>query len=127
MSKKKPRDPPYWLTGPKGGKSENGKQVPFVSLYADLLQSTAFQELYPVERLVYITMGLEAKGLKEFSFTESTAKQYGFSGMTLRRCVAKLIEAGFISVVENNRTRRKPNIYRFEMDWKLPKKTAPPG
>lgn len=47
--------------------------------------------------------------------------------MALRRAVTDLVEAGFISVVENNRTRRKPNIYRFEMGWKLPKGTAPPG
>lgn len=126
--RRKPRDPPYWLTGPKGGKSANGKQLPFVSLYADLLQSEEFQKrLSHVDKLVYIAMGLEAKGSKEFSFTESTAKQYGFSGMALRRSVQDLVDAGFISIVENNRTRRKPNIYRFEVEWKLPKRPTPPG
>ena len=125
--RRKPRDPPYWLTGPKGGKSANGKPLPFVPLYADLLQSEQFQALSRVDQLVYIAMGLEAKTFKDFKFPESTAKLYGFSGMALRRSVQDLVDAGFISVVENNRTRRKPNVYRFEVDWKLPKKTAPPG
>lgn len=125
--RRKPRDPPYWLTGSKGGKSANGKQLPFVPLYADLLQSEGFYHLSPIDRLVYISMGLAAGGNSTFEFTESTAKRFGFSGMALRRAVTDLVEAGFISVVENNRTRRKPNIYRFEMGWKLPKGTAPPG
>lgn len=70
MPKKKPRDPPYWLTGPKGGKSANGKPLPFVPLYADLLQSEQFQALSRVDRLVYIAMGLEAKTFKDFKFPE---------------------------------------------------------
>ena len=127
MPKKKLRDPPYWLTGPKGGKSANGKPLPFAQLYADLLQSEQFQELAPGEQILYIDMCVEAKGQMEFEFPKATAAQYGFGSTTLRRCVPKLIKAGFISVVENNRTRRKPNKYRFEIDWKLPKKTAPPG
>lgn len=94
MPKKKPRDPPYWLTGPKGGKSANGKPLPFVPLYADLLQSEQFQALSRVDRLVYIAMGLEAKTFKDFKFPESTAKLYGFSGMALRRSVQDLVERG---------------------------------
>lgn len=125
--RRKPRDPPYWLTGPKGGKSANGKQLPFVSLYADLLQSEQFQKRAPGEQMVYIMMALEAKGQETFEFSRATAEQYGISNAALRRCVPKLIEAGFISVVEHNRTRRKPNIYRFEMGWKIPKKPASPG
>ena len=30
--RRKPRDPPYWLTGPKGGKSANGKPLPSKTL-----------------------------------------------------------------------------------------------
>lgn len=127
MPRRKPQDPPYWLTGPKGGKSANGKQLPFAAIYADLLQSEQFQELAPGEQILYIAMCVEAKRQATFEFPKATAAQYGFGGTTLRRCVPKLIDAGFISVVENNRTRRKPNVYRFELDWKLPKKTAPPG
>lgn len=125
--RRKPRDPPYWLTGPKCGKSTNGKQLPFVSLYADLLQSEKFQKLAPGEQMLYITMALEAKGQESFEFSRATAEQYGISNAALRRCVPKLAEAGFISIVENNRTRRKPNVYRFEMDWKISKKRLSPG
>ena len=125
--RRKQRDPPYWLTGPKGGKSANGKRLPFVSLYADLLQSEKFQELAPGEQMLYIMMMLEAKGQEAFEFSRATAEMYGISNAALRRCVPKLIDAGFISVVENNRTRRKPNVYRFEIGWKIQKKAAPPG
>lgn len=125
--RRKPRDPPYWLTGPKGGKSENGKQLPFVAIYADLLQSEKFQELAPGEQMLYITMSLEAKGQESFEFSRATAEHYGISNAALRRCVPKLVEAGFISVVENNRTRRKPNVYRFEMGWKISKKSVSSG
>ena len=125
--RRKPRDPPYWLTGPKGGKSANGKQLPFVSLYADLLQSKEFQELAPGEQMLYIMMTLEAKRQETFEFSRATAEQYGISNAALRRCVPKLIDAGFISVVENNRTRRKPNIYRFELGWIISKKPASHG
>lgn len=127
MPKKKPQDPPYWLTGPKGGKSANGKQLPFAAIYADLLQSAQFQELAPGEQMLYISMCVEAKRQVEFEFPKATAEQYGISNAALRRCMPKLIEAGFISIVANNRTLRKPNRYRFELDWKLPKKTVPPG
>lgn len=127
MPKKKLRDPQYWLTGPKGGKSANGKPLPFAQLYADLLQSEQFRELAPGEQILYIDMCVEAKGQVSFEFPKATAAQYGISSTTLRRCLPKLIKAGFISVESNNRTLRKPNKYRFEIDWKLPKKTAPPG
>lgn len=77
--------------------------------------------------MLYIVMSLEAKGQEAFEFSRATAEMYGISNAALRRCVPKLIDASFISVVENNRTRRKPNVYRFEIGWKIQKKAAPPG
>lgn len=127
MPKKKLRDPPYWLTGPKGGKSANGKQLPFAAIYTDLLQSEQFQELAPGEQILYIDMCVEAKGQVRFEFPKATAERYGISNAALRRCLPKLIKAGFISIESNNRTLRKPNKYRFEMNWKLPKKTVHSG
>ena len=127
MSRKKPRDAPFWLTGPKGGKSANGKQLPFATIYADLLQAEQFQKLARGEQMLYIAMCVEAKKYETFEFSKAVAEQYGISNAALRRCMPKLIDAGFISVVENNRTRRKPNVYRFEVDWKLPKKPVPSG
>lgn len=125
--RRKQRDPPYWLTGPKGGKTSTGKSVPFVRLYADLLQSQVFQSLSPVEKNLYTAMALVAGENRTFEFTESTAKRFGFSGMALRRGVKSLTDAGFISTLENNRTLRKANLYQFEITWKMPKDCAPSG
>lgn len=80
--RRKQRDPPYWLTGPKGGKSANGKQLPFVSLYADLLQSEKFQELAPGEQMLYIMMSLEAKGQEAFEF--SNGQRQKCTGLVMR-------------------------------------------
>ena len=106
--RRKQRDPPYWLTGPKGGKSANGKQLPFVSLYADLLQSEKFQELAPGEQMLYIMMSLEAKGQEAFEFSRATAEMYGISNAALRRCVPKLIYLSRGEQQDTSKAKRLP-------------------
>lgn len=124
MSKgRKRRDPPFWVTGPSGGKSTRGKPLPFVPVYVDLLQAPAFFDLTPNARLCYIAMAAEAKGSSAFEFPQSVAARYGISSTTLRRCIDELIAAGFICCTASGRFTRTPNSYQFSLAWK---QTPPP-
>lgn len=116
-TRKKVRDPPFWVTGRGAGKTKNHQPLPFVQLYADLLQDPAFYELPPSARLVYVCMALEAKGKAGFEFSHSTAQRFGISDTTLRTAVKQLVAAGFLKN-ESGRFNHQSSRYTFLIDWK---------
>lgn len=120
---RKRRDPPFWVTGPSGGKSTSGKPLPFVPVYVDLLQAPAFLNLTPSARFCFISMAAEAKGSPAFEFPKSIAARYGIPSTTLRRCISELIHAGFICCASSGRFTRSANSYQFSLAWK---QTPPP-
>ena len=123
---KKQRDPPPALCGRNGGKSESGKRLPFITIYADLMQESEFTDLPSGARMLYLCMMLEAKqNTDRFEFPASIAERYGFKGHTLRNCLKKLEEAGFIKCLECNRTLRTANVYAHSQDWKFRPAKAP--
>ena len=119
MSRTRKRvDPPFWTTGPQGGKTPAGQRLPFVQLSADLMQAPAFLKLSHATRWVYLAMIVEARGHRDFEFSLSTARRYGIESSTLRRTVNELVAARFICCTENGRFTRNANRYAFLFDWK---------
>lgn len=117
-ARKKKVDPPFWLTGKLGGKSPTGQPLPFVQLYADLMQAPAFTALSAGARFCYLSMALEAKGNRCFEFPRKTAERYGIPGRTLVRNVQELENAGFLHC-RSGRTTRTASEYEFSLNWKL--------
>lgn len=118
MGRKKKVDPPYWVTGKSGGKAASGQPLPFVQIYADLMQAQAFNSLSAGARWCYLAMTVEAKGKRKFEFTRKTAERYGIISRTLFRNVQELIKAGFLNC-RSGRTTRTASEYEFSLDWKL--------
>lgn len=119
MSRTRKRvDPPFWTTGPQGGKTPAGQRLPFVQLSVDLLQAPAFLKLSHATRWVYLAMTIEARGQRDFEFSLSTARRYGIESSTLRRAVKELVAAHFIGYTENGRFVRAANRYIFLFEWK---------
>lgn len=117
MGRGKKYDPPFWVTGKSGGKSPGGKPLPFVQIYADLLQSPEFSALTASSRFCYISMTIEAKGLRCFEFTRKTAESYGIPQRTLVRSVQELVSAGFL-ICKSGRSTRTASEYEFCISWK---------
>ena len=122
MGRRKKADPPFWITGRQNGKTEGNKVLPFVLLYADLLQDPAFTALPEASKLCYVAMSLECRGKMEFSFPRKTAERYGISRRTLIRCVDSLVSAGFIRIKSPGRVTRTESIYEFSPAWKTTEK-----
>ena len=118
MGRKKKVDPPFWVTGKSGGKSPGGQPLPFVQLYADLMQSPKFNSLTAGARLCYISMTIEAKGNRCFEFARKTAERYGIPQRTLVRNVQELVSAGFL-LCRSGRSTRTASEYEFSIDWKI--------
>jgi len=95
----------------------------FIQIGNSLLFSKVFQELHAGAQHLYFCMAMESGGKQEFQFPTSAAKKYGISPSSFWNYVQELTEKGFISY-SSNQNLRKPNIYRFSMQWKLPSNTA---
>lgn len=118
MGRKKKVDPPFWVTGKKGGKSTSGQPIPFIQIYADLMQAQTFNSLSAGARWCYLSMVTEAKGKRCFEFTRKTAEQYGIARRTFVRYVQELTESGFL-ICRSGRNTRTASAYEFSLDWKL--------
>lgn len=118
MGRKKKVDPPYWVTGKSCGKAASGQPLPFVQIYADLMQAQAFHSLSAGARWCYLSMATEAKGKRSFEFTRKTAERYGIAKRTLVRYVQELADSGFL-ICKSGRSTRTASEYEFSMDWKL--------
>ena len=90
----------------------------FSRLGDSLLDSPVFNELSPYARLLYMYMVRAAAGKRDFTFQHSFYKRYGITDATFGRLRDELVNAGFITVLKNNRTVRKANIYQFSTTWK---------
>lgn len=108
------------LLGHRQKLREGGERspLPFVQIYADLMQAQAFNSLSAGARWCYLSMTIEAKGKREFEFTRKTAEQYGIAKRTLVRYVQELAESGFLNC-KSGRSTRTASEYEFSMDWKL--------
>ena len=61
-----------------------------------------------------------------FVFPAKQLREYGYERRHGWKLMDELIAAGFVEKMENNKTRRKVNVYRFSTRWKN-KTRAPTG
>lgn len=118
MARKKRQVFDTWQTG-RGGR--------FLSLYMDMLQSAAWQELSAHEIQLYIFMLSKQshrveKGIIWNSNKDNIsipAKEYRqlMHQQTFEKSIDNLIDKGFIKLVENRYHVRKCNIYGFNDMW----------
>lgn len=112
---------------PKSFESVGGNSLS-ANLYATMLQSKAWHNLNKGAMVLYTYMKLQyygAKGINEhprtdFVFNKAMyTKVYGLYTNTeqFRKDRDRLIENGFIELVENGKTTRTKNIYRFSDKW----------
>ena len=107
-----------------------GGQTLSANLYASMLQSKAYKSLSNGARTLYTFMKLQyygAKGIKDhdktdFYFNWALAnKTYSLytNNTQFKKDRDMLVEYGFIEVVENGKSSRTKNIYRFSDKWKI--------
>lgn len=92
----------------------------FLQIGNSLLLSKHFQGLPAGAQILYLAMGLESGGRREFVFPLSAAKKYGFAPRSFRRYVEELVIAGFLDKT-SLANLRQPNEYRFSFKWKTEK------
>ena len=103
-----------WLSA-----NPDNKEKRFIQKGNSFLFNSAVQDLTGNAYKLYDCLCMESAGKREFTFTLQTAKKYGRKhNGSLRRYIQELEDKGFIETVENNRSIRKPNVYRFSYAWK---------
>lgn len=112
------------ITAWMSAKADN-KEKRFIQVGNSLLLSKEFQKLGVGARCLYMCMAMESAGKRGFEFPLSSAKKYGFGNSTLRRYIAELEEAKFITVNSMKNVRR-PNEYAFSLEWKGIQPLRPP-
>jgi len=63
-------------------------------------------------------MSMDSGGKRVFEFPKAAGAKYGFPYTSHSRLLRELIEHGFITCIENNAHRQKPNVYEFTLRWK---------
>lgn len=101
-----------WLTG-----RSDCKEKRFLQVGNTLLLSETIKNLGIGARYLYLCMGMEAGGHREFVFPVSAAKKYGIPKNSFDRYKSELISAGLIQLVSSGWTTREKNIYAFQIGW----------
>lgn len=96
------------------GKKSNDKHI---RLTADMMTNKKFLNLPSSSKVLYMYMKLWALGKEEFEYAESLSSKY-MSKMTFYSARDKLIENGFIDVVQTNKFAHIPNKYKFSSKWR---------
>ncbi|CAM4408041.1 hypothetical protein FHS16_001753 [Paenibacillus endophyticus] len=109
-----------------------------IRITRSMMSTGAWKTLTVHSKVLYIEMKNKYTGSNEndISFTYKEAAEI-MNARTFTKSVDQLIEYGFIKLIEQNWTTRRPNIYGFNDQWKLfasgkqdvklRKKRAPPN
>ena len=117
--------------------SSLGGQDTFSMSYHSLITSEQFQRMKPAVKLMYyycrnqatsregracLYKHAEEEGKKykndSFVFPAAHMEKYGMQRQNGNKYLKELERNGFIEKVENNKHRRKVNVYRFSPSWK---------
>lgn len=117
MGRGKHNKVPFYKS-PSGGASETGRPIPFVQVYADLMEHPSFCALTSGSMRLYFIMLLESKGRKEFELPYAVLrKKYGYrSDTTIAKSVKELENTGFITKISGKSNRTKTQ-YSFSSEW----------
>ena len=91
----------------------------FSRLGDSLMDSEIFNSLSSYARLLYLYMIRASAGKETFTFQHGFYTRYRMTNRTFCRLRDELVNAGFIKVVQNNKTVRKANVYQFSNAWKI--------
>lgn len=110
----------------------------FGMLYVSMLKTPVYQALSNYAKAVYtacrvhassesgrraLYVHAQAEGVEysnqAFVFTRLQLHEYGLDERNVKRAFSELMEKGFIELLENNKYRQKPNVYKFSVNWKL--------
>jgi hypothetical protein len=91
-----------------------------IRITLNMMESKAWKKLTVHSRVVYQEMKAKYTGSNEndISFTYKEATEI-MNDRTFTKCIDQLIECGFIKLIQQNWTKREPNIYGFSEQWKL--------
>lgn len=109
----------------------------FGTVYESMVKSEMFQRLSAPAKLLYILCRVQHRSGEGkaclykhseeegviypencFVFPAKQQKEYGLTRTNSSRYFKELIEAGFLENYENNKFRRKVNVYCFSSKWK---------
>jgi len=91
-----------------------------IRITRDMMSSKAWKSLSVHSRVLYMEMKCKYTGnnQNDISFTYKEAAEI-MNDRTFTKSIDQLIETGFIKLIEQNWTTRRPNIYGFSDQWKL--------
>lgn len=98
-------------------KNANGVEKRYFRMGATLMASEQMRSLSSSAFKIYCYMRIESAGNRSFKFPHAKYRAY-MSKPTFGKAKQELINKGFIDVVQNNKNRRKSNIYAFSDRWK---------
>ena len=101
-----------WLSG-----RSDCREGRYLQIGNSLLLSEQMKNLNYGARYLYLCMGMESGGCREFEFPVSSAKKYGIPRNSFDRHKSELISAGLVDLKASGRTTRENNIYSFRTDW----------
>lgn len=103
-----------WLSA-----NRDGSEGRFIQLGNSFLDAELVQKLSGNAFRLYLCMVMESNGKRDFTFTRSTAKNYGLAETSFENAKKELENEGFIRRIyslENSRTAR--GTYTFSLEWK---------
>ena len=104
--------------------SDGVSEKSYCRLGQSLFLSWQFAELPVMAKIIYVEMVSAAAGKRDFTFSVAEYSRRGLSKNGVLSNIPKLVQAGFIEVLESGWTQRKPNKYRFSQDWRTRKKVG---
>jgi len=106
---------PNWKHNPN---NTTKKDMSFIQIYHDLLINKTFLKLNNSSKVLYFYMYDYSNGSQEFEFPYSIYSKI-MTKNTFQSCIKELSENGFIEVIENGKSTRTPNKYKFINKWYL--------
>ena len=113
MSRRKNRPLLPWLSAKADGKEER-----FIQKGNSLVFSKAYQELSAGAKVTYDAMAFESGGKRQFKFSASCMKKYGFNRSSCQKHIIELEEKHFIKCVYRGKAQMNSNEYEFCLEWK---------
>lgn len=90
-----------------------------IRITRSMMESKAWKTLSVHSIVLYMHFKAKYTGSNEnnISFTYKEAMEI-MNDRTFTKCIDQLIECGFVKLIEQNWTTRRPNIYGFNDQWK---------
>ena len=95
----------------------SGCEKKYTRMGVTQVRSEAFLALLPSAVSVYLQMKIEAGGKPIFKMPHRVYTRF-ISNSAFQNALKDLETKGFVEIIEKNKNRRKPNVYRFSTAWR---------